>query len=218
MIYTILMLIFCCCFFAGMWKTRHRIRNTIQQLKLSIRVGMRQPNNDNDWKLMLIQFALLVSNVFYLKFVVDACKLKSTKQFFRCAVHVFVCLLPILVFGVTSISFGNVCASCNFDQHLRHLSCRTAIYSVALTVHKIYCIGLILIVALHMKCGGREREYQHKSAHKMLLVYFGKAGRWNVCHHYEHYEIKFEWLRHRNKQIQFKRCKFSILMHSVPFG
>lgn len=24
-----------------------------------------------------------------------------------------------------------------------------------------------------MKCGGREREYQRKSVHKMLLVYFG---------------------------------------------
>lgn len=24
-----------------------------------------------------------------------------------------------------------------------------------------------------MKCGGREREYQRKNAHKMLLVYFG---------------------------------------------
>lgn len=67
-----------------------------------------------------------------------------------------------------------MCASCIFDQHLRHLSCRNAIYSVALTVHKIYYyIGVILIVALHMKCGGREREYQRKSAHKMLLVYFG---------------------------------------------
>lgn len=43
--------------------------NTIQQLKLSIRVGMRQPNCDNDWKLMLkmmlIQFARLCLSKFF---------------------------------------------------------------------------------------------------------------------------------------------------------
>lgn len=129
------------------------------------------------------------------------------------------CLLPILVFGVTFISLGNVCFMhfwSTFTPLI--LSHRNLFCCVDSSQDILYRCNINRCASYEMRWARAWISTQKCTQNVAGVFWCGKAGRWNVCHHYVQYEIKFEWLRQRNKQIQFKRCKFSTLMHWVPFG
>lgn len=87
--------------------------------------------------------------------------------------------------------FGT-CASCIFDQHLCHLSCRTAIYSVALTVHKIYCRYINRWASYKIWCS--HEMYTYKMLINTPEYMRSIQGRQNVSSSRAHFATNKMWM------------------------